>query len=132
MDRLAELDRTHGAATVDAFADSIAEAARRAIREVDLLFRPARAELAVILPETEPSGVRTVAERLRTAASHLLFNTGRQDKERPALPLKTTVSVGLSGCPGEGIGSGADLLAKAREVMEAARAAGGDRVGAGS
>jgi len=129
LDCIEELDRTHGAAAVNAFMDSIAEAARRAIREMDLLFRPQRGELGVILPETEPAGARVVAERLKTAAAHLLFKPERPERERPALPLKATVSVGVSGCPGEDVASGADLVAKARRAMDAARDAGGDRVG---
>jgi diguanylate cyclase (GGDEF)-like protein len=129
LDHLEELDGTHGAAAVDAFLDSIAAAARRAIREVDLLFRPQRGELGVILPETEPAGARVVAERLRTTAGHLLFKPERPGRERPALPLKATVSVGVSGCPGGNVASGADLVAQARRGMDAARGAGGDRVG---
>ncbi|MBZ5640506.1 MAG: hypothetical protein LAO51_17335, partial [Acidobacteriia bacterium] len=42
VDDVAGLARIHGQATVDALADSLVEAARRAIREVDILFRSSR------------------------------------------------------------------------------------------
>jgi diguanylate cyclase (GGDEF)-like protein len=128
LDRLAGLERTHGPEAVDAFTGSVAEAARRALREVDLLYRPSRSEIAAILPETEPTGARVVSERLRVVVAQLLFKAEWQVPHRPALPLKATASIGLTGCPAEGIGSGADLVSKARAAMEAARAAGGDRV----
>lgn len=132
VDHVGDLTHTHGAATVDAFADSLAAAARRALREVDILFRPADFEIAVILPETEMGGARIVAERLCTVTASLLFKPERPASDRPALPLKATVSVGLAGCPGDSIRSGADLIAAARAAMETARGAGGDRLAGAS
>jgi GGDEF domain-containing protein len=92
------------------------------------LFRPGPSEIALIFPETEPAGCRTVAERLRAAVAHLLFKAEAPAPLRPALPLKATASIGLVGCPSAGIRSGSDLLAQARAAMESARDAGGDRV----
>ncbi|MBZ5640679.1 MAG: hypothetical protein LAO51_18225, partial [Acidobacteriia bacterium] len=87
-----------------------------------------RMEIAVILPETESGGARVVAERLRSVVAHFLFKPESAATSRPALPLKATASVGLAGCPGSGIRSGADLLAVARKGIASARAEGGDRV----
>jgi GGDEF domain-containing protein len=128
VDGIPGLTRTHGPAAVDALSDTLAEAAGRALREVDLLIRPHRSEIAVILPETEPGGTRIVAERLRSVVAHLLFKPGTPTPARPVLPLRATASVGLAGCPGVGIRSGSDLVSMARRGIEAARAEGGDRV----
>ena len=128
-DGVGELEATYGAPVVDAFADALVEAARRALREVDLLFRPASREFAAILPETDLGGARIVVERLRSLSANVLVKPGRSGPAaRPALPLKATASAGLACCPGEGIRSGADLLAAARAAMERARAGGGDRL----
>jgi diguanylate cyclase (GGDEF)-like protein len=128
VDDVPALSRTHGPEAVDALADALVEAARRALREVDVLFRPRRSEIAVILPETELGGARTVAERLRSVVAHILFKSEPRAPARPVLPLKATASVGLAGCPCAGIRSAADLVAAARKGIEAARAEGGDRV----
>jgi diguanylate cyclase (GGDEF)-like protein len=128
VDDVSGLSRTHGPEAVHALADALGEAARRAVREVDVVFRPSREEIAAVLPETEPGGARIVAERLRSVAAHLLFKPAPRADARPALPLKATASVGLAGCPGATIRSAADLLAVARKGIEAARAEGGDRV----
>jgi diguanylate cyclase (GGDEF)-like protein len=128
VDDVPALSSTHGPAAVDALADALVEAARRALREVDVLFRPHRLEIAVILPETELGGARTVAERLRSVVAHVLFKPEPRAPARPVLPFKATASVGLAGCPGAGIRSAAELVAMARRGIEAARAEGGDRV----
>jgi diguanylate cyclase (GGDEF)-like protein len=128
VDGLAELRETHGGPAADALADSVADAVGRAVREVDMMIRPSRSEIAVILPETEPTGARVVAERLRSVVARLLFKPAEAALQRPALPFKATASVGLAGCPQKGVGSGEDLVALARKSMEAARAEGGDRV----
>jgi diguanylate cyclase (GGDEF)-like protein len=128
VDDVPALSSTHGPQAVDALADALVEAARRALREVDVLFRPHRSEIAVILPETELVGARTVAERLRSVVAHVLFKPEPRAPAHPVLPFKATASVGLAGCPGAGIRSAAELVAMARRGIEAARAEGGDRV----
>lgn len=127
VDRLAELSSVHGELAVDAFLDALEEAARRGVREVDVVFRPARGEVWAILPETDPSGARSVAERLRTLASKLLFKPPAAGTRRP-LPLKATTSVGLATCPLEGVPTAHALLTLARAALETARLDGGDRV----
>jgi GGDEF domain-containing protein len=128
LDGRPEMERAHGEAAVEAFDDAVVAAARRALREADILFRPGPSEIALILPETEPAGCRVVAERLRATVAHLLFKPEAAAPLRPSLPLKARASIGLAGSPNEGIRSGADLLARARAAMSAARTAGGDRV----
>lgn len=128
IDGVEDLARTHGHPAVHAFTDSLADAARRGVREVDILFRPSRSEVWAILPETEIAGARTVAERLRALTGRVLFKPPRGGAERPSLPFKATGSVGLASCPAEGIGSATELIAAARAALDAARHAGGDRV----
>lgn len=127
VDRIDELAGLHGERAVDAFLDSLAEAARRGVREVDVVYRPARGEVWAILPETEPSGARSVAERLRTLSGKILFKPPAGTSRHP-LPLKATASVGLATCPSERVRSGAELLSHARAALETARLEGGDRV----
>ncbi len=127
IDGLRELAEIHGDRTLDAFLESLAEAAHRGVREVDVVFRPTRGEVWAILPETEPSGARSVAERLRTLTGRILFKPPAGAARR-SLPLRATASVGLATCPSEGIQSAADLLSHARAALDAARLEGGDRV----
>ncbi len=127
MDGLDDLAKVHGGRAVDAFVDSLAESTRRGLREVDVVFRPTRGEIWAILPETEPSGARAVAERVRTLAGKVLFKP-QDAASRRALPLKATTSVGLATCPSEGISSASDLVARASAALDEARRGGGDRV----
>jgi hypothetical protein len=52
----------------------------------------------------------------------------KRDGDRKALPVKTTVSVGVVDAPREAFASSADMLAAARAGAGRASSAGGDRV----
>ena len=123
-DRLAEL---YGEGAVADFAAMLEGAARRSVREVDLLFRITADEIAAILPETPAPGAAVVAERFLIQTSRLVFKPNPTGS-RPVLPMKTTSSIGVTDGPREGIGTSRDLLLRAREFVSAAGAAGGGRV----
>ncbi len=128
LDRPEALEEAHGGSAVDAYVASLEDALRRSIRQMDLLARTGDHELFAILPETAATGARIVAERARGLAAGLIVK--RTDGRRPALPLKALWSAGIAAAPAEGIGRAEDLLARARQALDAAHASGGDRVAA--
>jgi len=89
-------------------------------RDVDAACRYGGEEFAVILPDT-PLGVAAVAERLRRAVAAATFTFGDEAVDT------VTVSVGATTYPGS-TGSVDGLVAAADEALQAAKAAGRNRV----
>jgi diguanylate cyclase (GGDEF)-like protein len=127
VDRVDALAETHGVPAADRFRSALAETMRRSLRQIDVVARTGPNEFTVLLPETSAAGGRIVAERTRALASRLIVK-GSHEGERPALPIKATVSVGVCDAPREGLASAGELLAAARAALGRAESAGGDRV----
>lgn len=127
VDGAESLTATHGPEAADSFRAALAETMRRSLRQIDVVARTGPNEFTLLLPETTASGGRIVAERTRALASRLIVKGGREG-ERRALPIKTTVSVGVCDAPREGLSSAEDLLAVARAALRRAESSGGDRV----
>ena len=125
IDGMDAMASTHGLESVDRFQAAFSQALRRSLRQIDVLAATSSGEFALLLPETTAAGARIVAERARALASRLLV---KGDGDRKALPVKTTVSVGVVDAPREACASSADLLAAARAGAARASSAGGDRV----
>lgn len=129
VDGLDELRAAHGAEGVEAYLAKLEDAVRASLRAMDLAARLDANEIVVVLPDTGAAGAMAVAQRLRTLAGRLLVKAGGGG-DRPGLPLKATCSFGVADAPAEGIVTARDALDRARAAMAAARAEGGDRVGA--
>jgi diguanylate cyclase (GGDEF)-like protein len=104
-------ERGHAAGdeTLVAFADLL----KRQTRRIDIVARYGGEEFVVVLPETELTAARTVAERIRLA---------QKDKG-----LHTTVSIGVADSSRHGRSIDA-LLAAADAALYAAKGAGRDQV----
>jgi diguanylate cyclase (GGDEF)-like protein len=118
---------TYGPAAVEEFHGVLADALRRCLRDVDLLYRASDDEIAAILPETTAAGARIPADRFLTQTSRLIFKP-TVVTDRPMLPLKATSSIGVADGPRAGVSSAEDLLSRARESLGSARVAGGARI----
>ena len=122
LDRGDVLRETYGGEAVEGFAAALTQALADTLRTADFLFRSGDLQWVIGLPETPAAGARVVAQRLRTRTRTLVFKTPG------ALPLKGTASVGVADGPAPGVGSAADVLARAQEAVGSARRAGGDRI----
>lgn len=127
LDHAASLESTYGAEAVEGYVVSLEDSLRRSVRQMDLIARTGRRELSAVLPETPAGGAGNVAQRARGIASRLLFK-GSGAADRHALPIKATCSVGIAEAPGDGVTSSSELLARSRDALSRAQAAGGDRV----
>lgn len=127
-DGLEALDGAFGDAAVDALLSARDAAIRRSLRKVDLPHPFERGILAALLPHTPREGAVAVGERLRRLAGSVLVKA-ESGEARPGLPLRASASVGLSVLAAGEVATGARLLEEARASLEAARAAGGNRVG---
>jgi diguanylate cyclase (GGDEF)-like protein len=127
LDDPASLERIHGSPAVESFVSSLYQAIRPAVRAGDLAFRVGRHRIAVSLAETNISGARIVAERVRAQAARVLVKPPVASG-RPSLPVKATVSVGVADGPGEEVRSGADLVGRAEQALAMAGQLGGNRV----
>ena len=96
---------------------AVALAIRNTLRDSDTAARFAAEELLVLLPETDSDGLALAAEKVRAAVATL-------DVEGLA---RCTVSIG-GAVTLVGSNLAAALLQRAEEALQAARAAGGDRV----
>jgi diguanylate cyclase (GGDEF)-like protein len=112
IDHFKKVNDTFGHPAGDAVLRGVAAVAQAQARETDAVARYGGEEIAVILPETDAAGARTIAERLRAAveASEHPTERGR---------LRCTVSIGVATLPLESRPAGGDVAA----LIEAADAA---------
>ena len=112
IDGFAELNAEHGEERGDACLKAVADALRRAAqRPPDVLGRWAGGKFALLLPETDLAGARTIAQRALDGVGGLNI---------PGV----TLSVG--GCTREDARAGAEeLMAAAEQALKSARSRGG-------
>jgi diguanylate cyclase (GGDEF)-like protein len=110
----------YGALTVDAVSKVTATVIREGIREVDLAARYSGNEFIIALPQTNAAGAALLAERLRVRCGNQAINHNWQT-------FSVTASVGVATFPQNGTAYD-ELIARAWEALDYARARGGDRV----
>jgi two-component system, cell cycle response regulator len=116
VDRLKQINDTHGHLTGSAVLRSLGDALRAEIRETDVAFRYGGDEFVVLLPHTELRDGMAFAERLM----------GRIRALRPCgVPVSVSMGVAVSG---NGDGAVRAQLARADAAAYAAKRAGGDRI----
>ncbi|MCC7529053.1 MAG: GGDEF domain-containing protein [Candidatus Melainabacteria bacterium] len=110
----------YGMLTVDAVSKVAANVIREGIREVDLAARYSANEFVIALPQTNAAGAALLAERLRVRCGNQAINHNWQT-------FSVTASVGVATFPQNGSAYD-ELIARAWEALDYARARGGDRV----
>jgi diguanylate cyclase (GGDEF)-like protein len=90
IDHFKRINDQYGHTRGDEVLKTLCEASRRGLREVDLLARIGGEEFAVLLPETNESGARIVAERIRQSVAGLKVRTEGAE-------IRWTISVGVAG-----------------------------------
>jgi diguanylate cyclase (GGDEF)-like protein len=107
---LREVIERRGAGTGDRMLQTVANAALRSLRQIDVVTRYGPAELAALLPNTHLAGALTCADRLR-----------RETSSSAVDDLKPLVSMGIAFYPGKEVNDATDLLRMAARALERAR-----------
>jgi diguanylate cyclase (GGDEF)-like protein len=120
IDRFKAINDTHGHDAGDAVLRRVAEAVRRALREVDTVGRVGGEEFVAILPGAGTTAAAEVAERLRAGVEALDFSDVHPS-------LRVTLSVGAAVWRAEDAGVAATLK-RADESLYRAKSLGRNRV----
>jgi diguanylate cyclase (GGDEF)-like protein len=120
LDHFKTVNDSHGHAAGDAVLSEAARALRAVCRDVDIPARMGGEEFALLLPETDTAGARTVAERAR---EHI---AGTAHRSPAGESFRVTASLGVATLrPGA---SGEALLQAADEALYRAKDAGRNQV----
>jgi len=120
IDHFKKVNDQYGHEAGDAVLIAVAEALREGRRTVDLTARLGGEELAVLLPQTDATGGREVAERLRKRIEALRVQT-------PAGEVRVTTSFGVSEYAARS-GDAALVFERADQALYAAKRGGRNRV----
>ncbi|HEU0153989.1 MAG TPA: GGDEF domain-containing protein [Arenimonas sp.] len=104
----------------DRLLQHLAERARLVLRGEDLLGRLGGDEFVALLPSTDATGARVVAERLRDALAHEHLRVHGME-----VPMPLSIGAAQARLGDDDLG---DLLKRADQAMYRAKRAGGDRV----
>jgi diguanylate cyclase (GGDEF)-like protein len=91
LDDFKRVNDKFGHAVGDQLLVTVANVLRETIRDTDIVARYGGEEFAVLLPDTDESGVQQVAEKIRASIEAIRFNVAETD-----IVLKVTVSIGVS------------------------------------
>jgi diguanylate cyclase (GGDEF)-like protein len=91
LDDFKRVNDKFGHSVGDLLLQTIATVLRETIRDTDIVARYGGEEFAVLLPDTDESGVQQVAEKVRASIEAVRFNVADTD-----IVLKVTVSIGVS------------------------------------
>lgn len=114
VDHFKDVNDRYGHQSGDDVLIAVADLVRLNVRPVDVVCRYGGEELAVILPETDESGARIVAERIRRTIEESITTTPQGDT------INVTVSIGLAGFPRDSV-TGAGLIHAADQALYAAK-----------
>jgi diguanylate cyclase (GGDEF)-like protein len=91
LDDFKRVNDKFGHAVGDQLLVTVANVLRETIRDTDIVARYGGEEFAVLLPDTDESGVQQVAEKVRASIEAIRFSVAETD-----IILKVTVSIGVS------------------------------------
>ncbi len=121
IDHFKVFNDTHGHPTGDAILKEIVKITRKCIRTVDIAARYGGEEFAVILPETNAEGAKTVAERIQQSMGDSPFQVPGGHRAH------LSVSIGISLFPSDA-NKREELIIAADEALYFAKNAGRNRV----
>jgi diguanylate cyclase (GGDEF)-like protein len=91
LDDFKRVNDKFGHSVGDVLLKTIADVLSDTVRDTDIVARYGGEEFAIMLPDTDESGVQNVAEKLRAAVETIRFTVPDTD-----IVLKVTVSIGVS------------------------------------
>jgi len=121
LDNFKDVNDTHGHQRGDSILIEFAERAGAALREIDTFVRYGGEEFVCLLAETDISGARTTAEKIRQTISSDPFTAVGES------PVSVTVSIGVACYPLHGSGY-QSLIEAADQALYRAKEDGRDRV----
>ena len=124
LDHFKKVNDKYGHAQGDEVLRATADVLRGVCRDVDLAGRLGGEEFALLLPETDAEGARTVAERVRTRMEAMRHHARAASVAGETFGV--TASLGVAAL--EPSATAEDVLRRADEVLYAAKAAGRNRV----
>ena len=126
LDHFKRVNDTHGHLIGDHVLSALAERCRAQVRNVDIAARYGGEEFILLLLETEIAGAAQVAERLRQAVENMVISA-EADENEIGKTVQITVSQGIATLTPD-MQNLTDLIARADQVMYAAKQAGRNRV----
>lgn len=121
VDHFKRINDAHGHAAGDQVLRSVAEVIRRSVRPYDSVGRYGGEEFLIVLPETNPADVETVAERVRAAAAATPILIDGQEK-------LVTLSIGIDAAAPDDMTDAERMVSGADMAMYQAKNAGRNRV----
>ncbi|HYV18684.1 MAG TPA: GGDEF domain-containing protein, partial [Verrucomicrobiae bacterium] len=122
LDRFKQINDRLGHLAGDRYLNKVGAVVRDTMRAADIPCRWGGEEFAVLLPETDRDGARSIAERLQARIGGLRTMIGDA-------VVQTTVSVGIAISPQDTVDGSLDvLLERADKALYAAKQAGRDRI----
>jgi len=125
IDHFKKVNDTWGHPFGDVVLKEVAAAAKRALRDVDIIGRYGGEELIALLPETAPDEAWRAAERLRMGVEAMRLTCRSGPKPET---VRCTVSIGVATFPGPGIEAAAELVQAADECLYEAKQGGRNQV----
>ncbi len=119
LDHFKEVNDNHGHLAGDAVLVQVSRLLKSCLRQCDSLYRYGGEEFLAVLPETELSGARALAERIRRSVAESSYQYRDHN-------LRLTISIGLTTLRGEV--SVAALIQQADDALYDAKRKGRDRV----
>ncbi len=120
IDHFKQVNDTYGHPVGDQVIRNLAEVMLRSVRGIDVVARLGGEEFGVLLPSTDATMGRQIAERIRANAAKQAVRAGQ-------LAISYRVSIGVASV-GKDIGSLDDLIAAADQALYEAKRHGRDRV----
>lgn len=121
IDHFKSVNDTYGHLVGDRVLAAVSAAARRTLREGDVLIRYGGEEFLVLLIGASAEDAALIAERIRRAVAETTIADGAQS-------IRVTTSIGTCSMPADGIDSEDDLVEQADSALYAAKESGRDRV----
>lgn len=121
IDHFKSVNDTYGHVVGDRVLAAVSAAARRTLREGDVLIRYGGEEFLVLLIGASADDAALISERIRRAIAETTVIDGSQS-------IRVTTSIGTVSMPGEGIDSEDDLIEQADAALYTAKESGRDRV----
>lgn len=118
VDNLREIQAQRGALVSDSILKGVANFLMKEIRDVDIPSRYDGWHFAIVCPETDPSGVQVLAERLRNKIiTERVSDVGQN--------WAITLSMGIAGFPAHGM-QAEDLFHRALQALQESEMSGGN------